>query len=75
MGTRAVFEVRDDGCGVPRERLRTLFSGALPSDDDHDPHGGEIKAESKPGEGLTIRFWLEAEPPETDETEEPEDEQ
>ena len=95
VGTRAVFEVRDDGCGVPKERLRTLFSGALPSDDDHDPHGGkhgmgiglsvcaaiikahggEIKAESKPGEGLTIRFWLEAEPPESDETEETEDEQ
>ena len=92
VGTRAVFEVKDDGCGVPKERLQTLFSGTLPSDDGHDTHGGrhgmgiglsvcaaivkahggEIKAESKPGEGLTIRFWLEAEPMET---EEPEDEQ
>ena len=24
-------------------------------------HGGEIKAESRPGEGTTIRFWLETE--------------
>lgn len=95
VGTRAVFEVKDDGCGVPRERLRTLFSGTLPSDEGHDTHGGkhgmgiglsvcaaiikahggEIKAECKPGEGLTIRFWLEAEPVDTDEMEETEDEQ
>ena len=32
-------------------------------------HGGEIKAESKPGEGTTIRFWLETEEIETEETE------
>lgn len=30
VGTRAVFEVRDDGCGVPKERLRTLFSARCP---------------------------------------------
>ena len=24
-------------------------------------HGGEIDAESRPGEGTTIRFWLETE--------------
>ena len=27
LGSRAVFEVKDDGCGIPKERLRTLFSG------------------------------------------------
>mgnify|MGYP000013645851 CR=1 FL=1 len=27
VGNRAVFEVTDDGCGIPRERLKTLFSG------------------------------------------------
>ena len=32
-------------------------------------HGGEIKAESKPGEGTTIRFWLETEEIDTEETE------
>ena len=32
-------------------------------------HGGEIKAESKPGEGTAIRFWLETEEIETEETE------
>lgn len=89
LGNRAVFEVKDDGCGIPKERLRTLFTGVMPSDNRSDgkhgmgiglsvcaaiikAHGGEIKAESKPGEGTTIRFWLETEP---NETEEDEDEQ
>ena len=27
LGSRAVFEVKDDGCGIPKERLRPLFSG------------------------------------------------
>ena len=88
VGSRAVFEVSDDGCGIPRERLATLFSGTSPSTDSGadsakhgmgiglsvcaaiiKAHGGEIKAESRPGEGTTIRFWLEAEPIETEDTE------
>lgn len=27
IGERAFFEVKDDGCGIPKEQLRTLFSG------------------------------------------------
>ena len=27
LGSRAVFEVSDNGCGIPKERLRTLFTG------------------------------------------------
>lgn len=87
LGNRAVFEVADNGCGIPKERLRTLFTGTLPSENGADSgkhgmgiglsvcaaiikaHGGEIKAESKPGEGTTIRFWLETEEIETEETE------
>ena len=87
LGNRAVFEVADNGCGIPKERLRTLFTGTLPSESEADSgkhgmgiglsvcaaiikaHGGEIKAESKPGEGTTIRFWLETEEIETEETE------
>ena len=30
VGNRAVFEVTDNGCGIPRERLKTLFSGTDP---------------------------------------------
>ena len=87
LGNRAVFEIADNGCGIPKERLRTLFTGTLPSESEADSgkhgmgiglsvcaaiikaHGGEIKAESKPGEGTTIRFWLETEEIETEETE------
>ena len=79
LGSRAVFEVKDDGCGIPKERLRTLFTGALPSESEADSrkhgmgiglsvcaaiikaHSGEIRAESRPGEGTTIRFWLKTE--------------
>ena len=81
LGQRAVFEVIDNGCGIPKERLRTLFSGTggpdpnAPADSGKHgmgiglsvcaaiikAHGGEIKAESRLGEGTTIRFWLETE--------------
>ena len=81
VGNRAVFEVTDNGCGIPRERLKTLFSGTGSTDPDVPAdsrkhgmgiglsvcaaiikaHGGEIKAESRLGEGTTIRFWLETE--------------
>ena len=87
LGSRAVFEVSDNGCGIPKERLRTLFTGVLPADAAADSgkhgmgiglsvcaaivkaHGGEIQAESKVGEGTTIRFWLETESIETEENE------
>ena len=72
LGNRAVFEVADNGCGIPKERLRTLFTGTLPSESGADSgkhgmgiglsvcaaiikaHGGEIDAESRPGEGTTL---------------------
>ena len=89
LGSRAVFEVKDDGCGIPKERLRTLFSGTggpdpnAPADSGKHgmgiglsvcaaiikAHGGEIDAESRPGEGTTIRFWLETEKIELDDAE------
>ena len=87
LGNRAVFEVADNGCGIPKERLKTLFTGTTLTQDTSSggkhgmgiglsvcaaiikAHGGEIKAESTPGEGTTIRFWLETEEVDTEETE------
>lgn len=31
-GSRALFQVEDDGCGIPPERMKELFTGNLPSD-------------------------------------------
>ena len=87
VGDKAVFEVADNGCGIPKERLKTLFTGTTLTQDTSSggkhgmgiglsvcaaiikAHGGEIKAESTPGEGTTIRFWLETEEVDTEETE------
>ena len=87
LGQRAVFEIIDNGCGIPKERLKTLFTGTTLTQDTSSggkhgmgiglsvcaaiikAHGGEIKAESTPGEGTTIRFWLETEEVDTEETE------
>ena len=40
VGSHAVFEVTDNGCGIPKERLKRLFSGMLPAEDtaDHGKH-------------------------------------
>ena len=83
----AAVHAEDNGCGIPKERLRTLFTGVLPADAAADSgkhgmgiglsvcaaivkaHGGEIQAESKVGEGTSIRFWLETESIETEENE------
>ena len=88
-GGATYLRVTDDGCGIPKERLKNLFSGtggtapgAPAGSRKHGmgiglsvcaaiikAHGGEIKAESTPGEGTTIRFWLETEEVDTEETE------
>ncbi len=81
LGNRAIFEIADNGCGIPREKLDTLFSGSTGKDAAVDggkhgmgiglsvcatiirAHGGDIRAESKPGSGTVLRFSLEMEEP------------
>ena len=69
---RAVFEVADDGCGIARDRLPTLFSGRMDGADGHKnmgiglsvcatiikAHGGGITAANRPEGGAGFRFWL-----------------
>ena len=57
LGSRAVFEVKDDGCGIPKERLRTLFSGTGGSDPNAPADSG------KHGMGIGRRRDRRREPP------------
>lgn len=68
------FQVADDGCGIPKERLATLFDGRGDGSDDRRhmgiglsvcativrTHGGTIEAQNRPGGGAEFRFWLNA---------------
>ena len=49
LGSRAVFEVSDNGCGIPKERLRALFTGVLPADAAADS--------GKHGMGIGLSVW------------------
>lgn len=72
-GNRARFSVSDNGPGIPPEHQEHLFErywkGSSASRDGAglglfitkgilDAHGGEMRVESKPTEGTTVRFWL-----------------
>jgi signal transduction histidine kinase len=68
---RLAFEVRDTGRGIPAELLPDLFNRYVKSVDSGgtglglaiarqlvEAHGGKIEAESGPGRGTTVRFWI-----------------
>ena len=73
-GGNAVFTVADDGCGVPRERLKRLFEGGdggAQGDAGRNmgiglsvcrtivrAHGGAMHAENRSGGGLRVWFTL-----------------
>jgi signal transduction histidine kinase len=72
-GNRARFSVIDNGPGIPPEHQEHLFErywkGSSASRDGAglglfiskgilDAHGGEMRVESRPPDGTTVRFWL-----------------
>ncbi len=67
------FDVADEGAGIPEDELPSLFVpfwqgrsaprqgaglGLAICRGIVEAHGGRIEAESRPGEGTTIRFWI-----------------
>ncbi len=72
-----VFEISDDGCGFPKDKIKTLFTGGGKYSSDSGKrhmgiglavcatiikaHGGEIHAENRVEGGAVVRFSLEME--------------
>ncbi|NND59428.1 MAG: GAF domain-containing sensor histidine kinase [Gammaproteobacteria bacterium] len=66
------FEVRDSGCGIPRQHLERVFERHWQSNGDKggaglglsivkalvEAHGGRISLDSEPDAGCTVRFSL-----------------
>jgi two-component system, NtrC family, nitrogen regulation sensor histidine kinase NtrY len=71
-GGEVVVSVKDNGCGMPAERLARIWDpyvtykqggtglGLAIARQTIDAHGGRVEAESAPGEGTEIRFVLPA---------------
>lgn len=76
-GSKAVFEIADNGCGIDPERLKTIFTGyggSSPTDTKVNSgiglsvcstiiktHGGEIFAENRKEGGAVFRIILDVE--------------
>jgi len=69
---RVIVSVRDNGCGMPAERLARIWDpyvtykrggtglGLAIARQTIDAHGGQVEATSAPGSGTVIRFLLPA---------------
>lgn len=64
ISDKAIFEVRDNGNGIPKEHLRTIFSegiGLSVCATIIKAHGGDITAENAKDRGAIFRFTLDIE--------------
>jgi two-component system sensor histidine kinase PilS (NtrC family) len=64
------IEVRDDGCGIPKDEQRAIFEpfystkrggtglGLAIANRIVERHGGVLEVESSPGTGTTMRVWI-----------------
>lgn len=62
IGERAIFEIRDNGCGFPEEKLKHMFSegiGLSVCATIIKAHGGSIVAENDKAGGAIVRFALD----------------
>lgn len=64
ISDKAIFEVRDNGCGIPKDRLQSIFSdgiGLSVCATIVKAHGGDITAENAKDGGAVFRFTLDVE--------------
>jgi signal transduction histidine kinase len=69
---KVYIRVRDEGCGLPQEKLEEIFTpffsmreqgtglGLFISQRIVKDHGGTLRARSRPGQGATFEIWLPA---------------
>ena len=75
VGNEAEISVIDRGCGIPRDKIETIFNPFVTNKQGGtglglaivakivDGHGGRMAVDSEPGKGSTFRIWLPLQDP------------
>ena len=70
ISDKVIFEIRDNGKGIPEDKLKTIFAegiGLSVCATIIKAHGGDITAENSNSGGAVFRFTLDVEERESDE--------